>query len=83
MVQTCSFAARTGEVHLETIIKDLRHRFARVELSVSPPLVAFRESVFIEAEAPEPGHKPPKVTAFMAPFSYKCMLASLHSFLNP
>ncbi|CAL8464184.1 g3719 [Coccomyxa elongata] len=50
-----------GEVHLETIVKDLRERFARVELSVSPPLVAFRESVFIEAEAPEPGHKPPKV----------------------
>ena len=49
-------------MHLETIIKDLRERFARVELSVSPPLVAFRESVYIEAEAPEPGHKPPKVT---------------------
>jgi translation elongation factor EF-G len=48
-------------VHLETIIKDLRERFARVELSVSPPLVAFRESVFTEAEALEPGHKPPKV----------------------
>ena len=50
-------------MHLETIIKDLRERFARVELSVSPPLVAFRESVFLEAEAPEPGHKPPKVMA--------------------
>ncbi len=49
-------------MHLETIVKDLRERFARVELRVSPPLVAFRESVFIEAEAPEPGHKPPKVT---------------------
>ena len=31
-----------GEVHLETCIKDLKERFARVELVVSPPLVAFR-----------------------------------------
>ncbi|WPT16578.1 Elongation factor-like GTPase 1 [Picochlorum sp. SENEW3] len=34
-----------GEVHLETCIKDLRERFARVELVVSPPLVRFKESI--------------------------------------
>ncbi len=50
-----------GEVHLETIIKDLRERFARVEVRVSPPLVAFRESVYITEEALEPQHKPAKV----------------------
>ena len=50
-----------GEVHLETIIKDLRERFARIELQVSPPLVAFRESVFNQAELPEAIGKPPKV----------------------
>ena len=50
-----------GEVHLETVLKDLRERFARCELRVSPPLTAFRESVFAEAEAPEPGAKPAKV----------------------
>ena len=38
-------------MHLETILKDLRERFARCELAVSPPLVAFRESVAAEAEA--------------------------------
>ena len=48
-------------MHLETIIKDLRERFARVEVRVSPPLVAFRESVYILEEAPEPQHKPAKV----------------------
>ena len=53
-----------GEVHLETIIKDLRERFACVDIRVSPPLVAFRESVYIEEEAPEPQHKPAKVTIF-------------------
>ena len=52
-----------GEVHLETIIKDLRERFACVDLRVSPPLVAFRESVYIEEEAPEPQHKPAKVSS--------------------
>lgn len=50
-----------GEVHLETCIKDLRERFARVELTVSPPLVAFRESVADPAEAPDAVHRPPKV----------------------
>ena len=39
-----------GEVHLETCIKDLRDRFARVELVVSPPLVAFRETVHSAGE---------------------------------
>lgn len=34
-----------GEIHLETCIKDLRERFARVELVVSPPLVRFKESL--------------------------------------
>jgi ribosome assembly protein 1 len=53
--------AVAGEVHLETIIKDLRQRFARIELRVSPPLVAFRESVLLESEAPEPVQKPIKV----------------------
>ncbi|KAK9830922.1 hypothetical protein WJX81_005694 [Elliptochloris bilobata] len=42
-----------GEVHLETILKDLRERFARCELAVSPPLVAFRESVADNADMPE------------------------------
>ena len=50
-----------GEVHLETVIKDLRERFARIQLQVSPPLVAFRESVFLQSEAPDALVKPPKV----------------------
>ncbi|DBA75465.1 TPA: hypothetical protein ACH3X1_010720 [Trebouxia sp. C0004] len=50
-----------GEVHLETVIKDLKERFARIQLQVSPPLVAFRESVFLQSESPEAIVKPPKV----------------------
>lgn len=42
-------------------MKELRERFARVDIRVSPPLVAFRESVYIGEEAPEPQHKPAKV----------------------
>ncbi|GIL84225.1 hypothetical protein Vretifemale_12915, partial [Volvox reticuliferus] len=45
--------AAAGEVHLGTCIKDLRERFARVELRVSPPLVAFRESIFCPSELAE------------------------------
>ncbi|CAM6088803.1 unnamed protein product [Calypogeia fissa] len=37
--------AAAGEVHLERCIKDLKERFARVSLEVSPPLVAFRETI--------------------------------------
>lgn len=37
--------AAAGEVHLERCIKDLRERFAGVNLEVSPPLVAFRETI--------------------------------------
>ena len=52
-----------GEVHLETVIKDLKERFARIQLQVSPPLVAFRESVFLQSEAPEAVFKAPKVNS--------------------
>ncbi|KAK9869094.1 hypothetical protein WJX84_011258 [Apatococcus fuscideae] len=54
-----------GEVHLETCIKDLRERFARIELQVSPPLVAFRESTFCAAEALDQVAEPPKVVEAM------------------
>ncbi|KAH7542015.1 hypothetical protein FEM48_Zijuj02G0028700 [Ziziphus jujuba var. spinosa] len=37
------FAA--GEVHLERCIKDLKERFARVSLEVSPPLVSYKETI--------------------------------------
>ena len=62
VIADLKFCMAAGEVHLETIIKDLRERFACVDIRVSPPLVAFRESIYIEEEAPEPQHKPAKVS---------------------
>uniref|UniRef100_A0A7N0TLH1 Elongation factor-like 1 n=1 Tax=Kalanchoe fedtschenkoi TaxID=63787 RepID=A0A7N0TLH1_KALFE len=44
--------AAAGEVHLERCIKDLKERFAKVRLEVSPPLVSYRET--IEADPPNP-----------------------------
>jgi ribosome assembly protein 1 len=45
-----------GEVHLETCVRDLRERFCPgVELTVSPPLVGFRETVWCGPEADEAG----------------------------
>ena len=58
-----------GEVHLEMCIKDLRERFAKIELRVSEPLVAFRESVFHHPEAPDIALKPPKVSAMCFPLA--------------
>lgn len=37
--------AAAGEVHLERCVKDLKERFARVSLEVSPPLVSYKESI--------------------------------------
>ncbi|KAI8849437.1 P-loop containing nucleoside triphosphate hydrolase protein [Chytridium lagenaria] len=34
-----------GELHLERCIKDLRERFAKIEISVSQPIVPFRETL--------------------------------------
>ncbi|POY76028.1 hypothetical protein BMF94_0751 [Rhodotorula taiwanensis] len=33
-----------GELHLERCLKDLRDRFAKIEITVSPPIVPFRET---------------------------------------
>ncbi|EEF46662.1 translation elongation factor, putative [Ricinus communis] len=37
--------AAAGEVHLERCVKDLRERFAKVSLEVSPPLVSYKETI--------------------------------------
>ncbi|KAL9238672.1 hypothetical protein vseg_013064 [Gypsophila vaccaria] len=44
--------AAAGEVHIERCIKDLRDRFAKVNLEVSPPLVSYKET--IEGEGANP-----------------------------
>ena len=44
------------------MIKDLKERFARIQLQVSPPLVAFRESVFLPSESSDAVVSPAKVT---------------------
>lgn len=40
-----------GEVHLWTCLKDLKERYANIELEISPPLVAFKETVWESSEA--------------------------------
>ncbi|XVF61103.1 hypothetical protein PTKIN_Ptkin08bG0102000 [Pterospermum kingtungense] len=37
--------AAAGEVHLERCIKDLKERFAKLSLEVSPPLVSYKETI--------------------------------------
>jgi len=37
--------AAAGEVHLERCIKDLKDRFAKISLEVSPPLVSYKETI--------------------------------------
>lgn len=37
--------AAAGEVHLERCVKDLKERFAKVNLEVSPPLVSYKETI--------------------------------------
>lgn len=52
-------------------IKDLQERFARIELHVSEPLVAFRESVFLHSEAPDVALKPPRVSVHIMLWAYE------------
>ncbi|XP_077245213.1 ribosomal protein S5/Elongation factor G/III/V family protein [Tasmannia lanceolata] len=44
--------AAAGEVHLERCIKDLKERFAKVSLEVSPPLVSYKETIEEEGSNP-------------------------------
>ncbi|KAM7528475.1 hypothetical protein LguiB_031885 [Lonicera macranthoides] len=44
--------AAAGEVHLERCIKDLKERFAKVSLEVSPPLVSYKETIECETRDP-------------------------------
>ncbi|RIB02088.1 P-loop containing nucleoside triphosphate hydrolase protein [Gigaspora rosea] len=44
-----------GEVHLERCLRDLKERFAKIEIQVSPPIVPFRETIVPVSE-----HQPNK-----------------------
>ena len=48
----CLVAA--GELHLERCLRDLRERFARCDIQVSPPLVPFRETCVKAADMAPP-----------------------------
>lgn len=37
--------AAAGELHLEQCLKDLRERFTKIEIEISPPMVPFRETI--------------------------------------
>lgn len=42
--------AAAGELHLQQCLKDLKERFARVDFTVSPPMVPFRETINMAGE---------------------------------
>ncbi|KAI9295429.1 P-loop containing nucleoside triphosphate hydrolase protein [Neoconidiobolus thromboides FSU 785] len=42
--------ATAGELHLERCLTDLKERFSKVEIQVSPPIVPFRETIVVPAE---------------------------------
>ncbi|CAH1762973.1 9830_t:CDS:10 [Entrophospora sp. SA101] len=39
-----------GEVHLERCLRDLKERFAKIEIHVSPPIVPFRETIVLTSD---------------------------------
>ncbi|KAF8483106.1 P-loop containing nucleoside triphosphate hydrolase protein [Gautieria morchelliformis] len=43
-----------GELHLERCLKDLRERFAKVEIQASKPIVPFRETAIRVSDLPPP-----------------------------
>lgn len=42
--------AASGELHLQQCLKDLKERFARVDFTVSAPMVPFRETINVQGE---------------------------------
>lgn len=46
-----------GELHLERCLRDLRERFAKIEIQASPPIVPFRETAVQAAEMAPPKTK--------------------------
>jgi ribosome assembly protein 1 len=46
-----------GELHLERCLRDLRERFAKIEIQASPPIVPFRETAIQAADMPPPKTK--------------------------
>ncbi|KAF3910774.1 hypothetical protein ABW20_dc0101200 [Dactylellina cionopaga] len=43
-----------GELHLERCLKDLRERFAKIEIEASKPIVPYRETILSAPEMPPP-----------------------------
>ncbi|KAK6509499.1 Elongation factor-like GTPase 1, variant 2 [Arthrobotrys musiformis] len=43
-----------GELHLERCLKDLRERFAKIEIEASKPIVPYRETILSVPEMPPP-----------------------------
>lgn len=56
--------AALGELHLDRCVKDLVTRFARCDVSVSPPIMSFQETL---TEAPKPVQPPAQVLAALGP----------------
>ncbi|KAI9282987.1 P-loop containing nucleoside triphosphate hydrolase protein [Umbelopsis sp. AD052] len=57
-----------GELHLERCLKDLRERFAKIAINVSPPIVPFRESIVtgdLSANKEKDGVTMPRGTVIM------------------
>ncbi|KAF8451842.1 putative ribosome biogenesis protein Ria1 [Terfezia claveryi] len=46
-----------GELHLERCLKDLRERFAKIEIQSSPPVVPFRETIVSVPDMAPPKEK--------------------------
>lgn len=46
-----------GELHLERCLRDLRERFAKIEIQASPPIVPFRETAVQVPDMPPPKTK--------------------------
>jgi ribosome assembly protein 1 len=52
-----------GELHLERCLRDLKERFAKINIHVSPPIVPFRESIVVNPEVAMVKTSGPEATA--------------------
>ncbi|KAK6350065.1 Elongation factor-like GTPase 1 [Orbilia brochopaga] len=73
-----------GELHLERCLKDLRERFAKIEIEASKPIVPYRETILSAPEMPPPKNPNlPRGTVVVSTpgkhFTFRLRVRPLHS----
>ncbi|XP_044758904.1 elongation factor-like GTPase 1 [Coccinella septempunctata] len=82
--ETGEFVLSTsGSVHLEKCLEDLKTKFAKVEFTVSPPMVLLRETIIHESNRYDSGYDESKIVSLTSgPFTVSVIAVSLPTYIS-